>query len=129
MRELGRNLVRQVKLLEAESIFRESLAVAQNTQPDSWYTFQNRWLLGGVLVRQAKYAEAEPLLVQGYAGMRAREATAPSGGPASLTETAKQLVGFYEQRSRRQEAAAWRTRLGQPGLDATMPNGLEVFAP
>jgi tetratricopeptide (TPR) repeat protein len=127
MRRLARNLGNQVKWPEAESVLRESLAVTEKTEPDSWYTFQNRWLLGGALVRQGKYAEAEPLLLQGYEGMRAREATVSSNGRASLSEAAKQLVQIYEKGGRSQDAALWKARLGLPDPDESMPNGLDAF--
>jgi tetratricopeptide (TPR) repeat protein len=127
IRALGWNLLRQERWSDAEPIFRESLAIATKTEPDSWYTFNNQWLLGGALVRQGKYAEAEPLLVQGYEGMRAREATVPSGR-ANLTAGVKRLISIYEQRQRWHDAASWRARLGLPDPDATMPNGLEAFA-
>jgi serine/threonine protein kinase len=128
MSGLARNLLNQKKWSDAESVLRESLAVSEKTEPDSWFTFQNRWLLGMALVCQGKYANAEPLLVAGYEGMRAREATVPSGGPAGPIEAAKQLVQIYEKRGRWQDAASWRARLGLPGLDPPMPNGRDAFA-
>ena len=41
--------------------------------PDDWRTFNARSLLGGSLLGQKKYAEAEPLLLSGYEGMKQRE--------------------------------------------------------
>ena len=75
---------------------------------------------------QGKYAEAEPLLLQGYEGMRAREATVPSGR-ANLTAGVKRLISIYEQRQRWHDATLWKARLGLPDLDA-MPNGTDAFA-
>ena len=80
------------------------------------------------MVREGKYTEAEPLLVRGYEGMRAREATVQGTARDSLTEGAKRLVGIYEQRGRRKEAAAWRERLGLANPEKTMPNGVDAFA-
>jgi len=128
MSGLARNLLNQKKWSDAETVLRESLAVSEKTEPDSWFTFQNRWLLGSSLVCQGKYADAEPLLVEGYEGMRAREATVLSGGPKGPIEAAKQLVQIYEKRGRWRDAASWRARLGLPGLDAAMPNGTDAFA-
>ncbi len=34
-------------------------------------------LLGGALLGQGRYAEAEPLVIGGYEGMKAREAKIP----------------------------------------------------
>jgi eukaryotic-like serine/threonine-protein kinase len=92
MLRLAGDLLKQEKWSEAESVLRERLAITEKAEPDFFFTFQDRWLLGSSLARQGKYAEAEPLLLQGYEGMRAREATAPGAGRASLTEAAKRLI-------------------------------------
>ena len=41
-------------------------------------TFHTRSLLGGALLGQKKYADAEPLLTTGYEGMKQREQTMPA---------------------------------------------------
>ena len=41
----------------------------ENTQPDVWTTFNTQSLLGGA-PGQKKFAEAEPLLLAGYEGMK-----------------------------------------------------------
>jgi hypothetical protein len=41
-------------------------------RPDEWTTFNTRSLFRGSLLGQKKYAEAEPLSVSGYEGMKAR---------------------------------------------------------
>ena len=42
-----------------------------------WTTFNTKSLLGASLLGQKKYAEAEPLLVAGYSGLKQREAKIP----------------------------------------------------
>src|SRR5262249_2713218 len=64
MRGLG--LIQQGKWAEAEAILRECLAIREKVQPDEWTTFNTRSLLGGSLLGQKKYAEAEPLIISGY---------------------------------------------------------------
>src|SRR5262249_11878259 len=68
---LGRNLLLQHKHGEAEQALRDALATAAKTQPDAWTTGRTQSLLGGALLGQQKYAEAEPLLRQGYQGLKA----------------------------------------------------------
>ena len=80
MASLGLNLIRQQKWGEAESILRECLAIREKAQPDDWSTFNTRSLLGGSLIGQKKFAEAEPLILAGYEGMKAREAKIPAAG-------------------------------------------------
>jgi hypothetical protein len=50
----------------------------------SWLTFNTQSLLGGALLGQKKYAEAEPLLVKGYEGLKTREKTIPKQGGGEL---------------------------------------------
>ena len=61
----------------AEPLLRECLAIRTKTQPDVWSTFSTQSLLGGSLLGQGKFAEAEPLVVSGYEGLKAREARIP----------------------------------------------------
>ena len=51
---------------------------AKSRIPDDWLTFNARSLLGGSLLGQKKYAEAEPLLLSGYEGMKQREDKIPA---------------------------------------------------
>jgi hypothetical protein len=57
-------------------------------QPDDWQRFRAESLLGASLAGQKKYAEAEPLLLEGYRGMLTRReqigAPAPPNGPFSF---------------------------------------------
>ena len=48
-------------------------------------------MLGGALLGQKKYAEAEPLLLAGYEGMKQREAKIPPEGKVRLTEALERL--------------------------------------
>ena len=77
MAQLGLNLIQQRKWAEAETVLRECLAIREKAQPDDWSTFNTRSLLGGSLLGQKKFAEAEPLILAGYEGMKAREDKIP----------------------------------------------------
>ncbi|MBV9267677.1 MAG: tetratricopeptide repeat-containing protein, partial [Acidobacteriaceae bacterium] len=63
----------QGKFTQAESLAREALELNRKKQPNSWQRFRAESLLGASLAGQEKYAEAEPLLVDGYEGMIARK--------------------------------------------------------
>ena len=63
-------------------------------------------LLGEALRGQCRYAEAEPLLVAGYEGLEAREATIPPPGRPQLAEAADRVVALYEAWGRPEQAAA-----------------------
>src|SRR5262249_20158526 len=54
----------------AEPLLRECLTIREKQEPDAWMTPNTQSLLGGALLGQKKYADAEPLLVKGYDGMK-----------------------------------------------------------
>ena len=114
----GELAVASLKLLacerykDAESYLRECLTIRAKTEPDAWTTFNTQSMLGGALLGQKKYAEAEPLILQGYEGMKAREAKVPPPARERLTEAAQRIVQLYEAWGKPDQAAAWRAKLG-----------------
>jgi serine/threonine protein kinase len=115
---IGSNLLQQKKWADAEAVLRECLAIREKKQPDAWTTF-NAWsLLGAAHLGQQHYAEAEPLLLAGYQGMRRREATIPNEGKIRLPEAAARLVQLYEAWGKEAEAGRWRKEL-EAGKAAT----------
>jgi eukaryotic-like serine/threonine-protein kinase len=112
---LGRTQIQLKQWNEAESLFRECLAIRQNTLPEHWVSFNTQSLLGEVLLGQRKFAEAEPLLLQGYEGMKARQHTIPALGIIRISETRERLVELYTDWHAAQpdqgydaQAALWR---------------------
>jgi hypothetical protein len=106
---------------------RDCLKVRQQKQPDVWTTFNTQSMLGGSLLGQKKYAEAEPLLLEGYQGMKQREAQIPKAGQARLGEALDRLVELYEAWDKKAEAAKWRAvRDGKTPASATTCRGLLV---
>ena len=98
----------------AEPILRECLAIRGRLLPDDWWTFHTRSQLGGSLLGQKKFAEAEPFILQGYEGLKAREAKIPAPSRKRLAEAAERVVKLYEAWGKPDKAAEWRRRLG-PG--------------
>jgi hypothetical protein len=110
MATFGLSLIRQGKWSAAEPILRESLAIREKGQPEEWSTFNTRSLLGGCLLGQKKYAEAEPLILSGYEGMKAREAGIPVPGKPRLTEAAERVAKLYAAWGKKEKADQWRAR-------------------
>jgi hypothetical protein len=79
--------------------------------PHSWNTFNTQSLLGGALLGQQKYAEAEPLLLMGYEGMKVREAMIPrsDGGDLRIPEAIDRLIELYTAMNKPEEAKRWQT--------------------
>jgi hypothetical protein len=94
-----------------EPLARQALAVFEQKTPNDWRTFEIRSLLGGSLLGQGKYAEAEPLLIQGYEGMKAREATMPAPLRKHVAEAGARVVRLFEASGQKDRAAEWRREL------------------
>jgi serine/threonine protein kinase len=116
LRRLGRNLLNQSRWSDAEPILRECLAIHEKALPDDWLRFDAVSLLGGALAGQGRHAEAEPLVVQGFEGMKAREARIPALGRPLLAEAAERVVQLYEAWDKPGEAKAWAVKLGLADL-------------
>jgi eukaryotic-like serine/threonine-protein kinase len=79
-------------------------------------------LLGATLLSQGRYAEAEPLVVTGYEGIKAREAKIPALSKPALARAAERVVGLYEAWGKPKQAKAWKEKLRLDDLPA------DVFA-
>src|SRR5262249_42954385 len=108
MAKLGTNLIRQQKYAEAQRILAACLAIRNKIAPDDWTTFNTRSVLGGALLGQRKFSEAEPLLMQGYEGMKAREAKIPAASRVRLIQALERLMQLYEAWEKKPQAAQWR---------------------
>jgi tetratricopeptide (TPR) repeat protein len=110
---LFRNLIRQEKFGEAEQIARQRLDIRLKNAPDAWAVFLLKSHIGESLLGQEKFAEAEPLLVEGYEGLKARQDEIGSNAPTRQTAVLGNLVKLYETWGKPDEAAKWREVLDQ----------------
>jgi tetratricopeptide (TPR) repeat protein len=105
---LGRLQLREHKYAEAESTLRGALRGHEEAMPDSWERYDCQSMLGGSLEGQAKFAEAEPLLLSGYEGVTRRQATIPVQERRVLSETRERIVQLYEAWQKPEKARQWR---------------------
>jgi hypothetical protein len=68
-------------------------------------------ILRAVLCGQKNYTEAEPLLVQGYEGMKRQEALLQVAWKRRMAEAGERVVRFYEVTKQPEKARAWREKL------------------
>ncbi len=68
-------------------------------------------MLGGSLLGQKKYADAEPLLLKGYEGMKQREKSITKGGETRIPEALDRLIELYTATNKPDEAKKWRKEL------------------
>ncbi|HSU56828.1 MAG TPA: serine/threonine-protein kinase [Candidatus Dormibacteraeota bacterium] len=106
-------LLYEKKSEEAEPFARELLALDEKMAPDHWYKFSARNFLGAALLGQKKYAEAEPLLLSAYEGMKQREDKIPANDKVRLQEAIQSLVQLYEETGQSEKAAEWNKKLAE----------------
>jgi tetratricopeptide (TPR) repeat protein len=124
---------------EAEPLLRECLEIRVKTIPDDWRVPNTRSMLGGAILacaeldpalnsaaRADRLREAEPLLLDGYAGLKDNASVptpAQTGGFDRRREALERVVRLYEVwdkaepgRGHDAKAAEWRKRLdADPG--------------
>jgi hypothetical protein len=114
----GQFLLQYQQPAAAEPFLRESLTICQKHWPDHWMTFHIHTLVGASLLRQGKYAAAEPLLLQGYEGMQARENSMQQADREQILVALQHLIQLYQAWGRGEAAERYRAllaaRLAQP---------------
>jgi tetratricopeptide (TPR) repeat protein len=119
---LGLNLTRQEKWTRAAPLLHECLAIREKTQPDAWNTFNTMSMLGGALLGQKRYTEAESLLLKGYEGMKKREESIPPQGTTRLPEALDRLIELYTATNKPDEVEKWQAeRAKYPAEKALLP--------
>jgi hypothetical protein len=113
---LSVNLQLQHRYSEAEQPAREATALYE--QKDTKRSDEVEWrlpyvknVLGGALLGQKKYAEAEPPLVQGYEGMKRGEATMTANWRYRLPEAGDRVIRYYEETNQLEKAREWREKI------------------
>jgi serine/threonine protein kinase len=105
---LALNLLLQERYGDAERIAREAIAIDQIEKYRHFYWMS---VLGAALLGQKKYADAEPLLLQGYGGMKQWEVGQPAGGRRLLVDAGERVVRFYQVTGQPEKARAWCEKL------------------
>ncbi len=100
----------QGKFTESEPLSREAMQTDREKQPDDWQGFRAESLLGASLAGQKKYAEAEPLLLEGYQGMLARKERMMVEDWYHLDRAREWLVQLYQAWGKPQKAAEWKKK-------------------
>jgi tetratricopeptide (TPR) repeat protein len=109
--DLAHVLVLEGKHVEAQPFALECLTIRQQAIPENWRTFNIQSILGGSLLGQFKYADAEPLLLAGYDGLKKCEDKIPPAGKFRLKEAAQRLLQLYQAVGPPDKAAEWQKKL------------------
>ncbi len=115
-----------------EPLLREALTIREKEEPDAWTTFNTKSMFGGALLGQKKYADAEPLLLAGYEGMKQREAAIPSKGKIRILEALERLAQLYTDwhvaepdKGYDIKAAEWQKKMKELQAATATPSGTE----
>jgi hypothetical protein len=100
----------------------EALVIRGAATPHDWERYEAMSLLGEPLPGEGRHSDAEPLVLAGYEGMKAREARIAVLERTRLRQAAEWVVHLYEAGNQPEQAAAWKVKLGMPDLPA------DVFA-
>ena len=76
----------------AEFTSRECLRLREAKQPGDWTRYDTMSQLGAALTGQKKYAQAEPFLIGGYDGIKARERKVPAPHKKELAAALRRIV-------------------------------------
>jgi tetratricopeptide (TPR) repeat protein len=107
----------QGKFAESEALARDALQFFRAKQPDDWQTFFAQSVLGASVAGLGRYAEAEPLLLDGYRGMVDRKDRIIVPYLYYLDRAGEWVVQLYEKWGDRDQAAQWRTRVSAARTD------------
>lgn len=131
---LGVDLLRQEKWVEAETVLRECLALQEKLidkapvalAPNEprvvpWRVAHVKSMLGKALAGQKKFAQAEPLLLAGYEGMKKQQPAIPAAYSSCLPEGAQWLAQFYDACAKPEKAEEWRALAAGKSKDNRKP--------
>ena len=109
--QLAEVLTKAGQQTEATAMLRECLEIREKNLPKgNWRIGTARSLLGGSLVQQGKFAEAEPLVLTGYE-LLTKAAESP---PERLEEAHGRVVELYEKWGKKKQAEEWRKKRTAP---------------
>jgi hypothetical protein len=105
LRLLALHYEREGRDAEAERRFAEALAQLRKSCPETdWEVGRAKSELGGRLAARGAFADAEPLLLEGYGALAGDERTAAG----VLRDARVRVVRLYEAWGRQADAVRWR---------------------
>ncbi|MGO9271051.1 MAG: tetratricopeptide repeat protein [Terriglobia bacterium] len=100
----------QGRFAASEPLARGAVESDRKMRPNDWQRFFAESLLGSSLAGQKKYAEAEPLLLEGYRGMEARKERIAVPNRYYLDRAREWLVQLYQAWGKPAKAAEWKKK-------------------
>ncbi|HEV2495736.1 MAG TPA: tetratricopeptide repeat protein [Terriglobia bacterium] len=108
--DLALAYVSENRFARSEPLAREALETETKVQPDNWQRFRAESLLGASLAGEKKYAEAEPLLLEGYQGMLARKNVIDVPDRYHMKLAHRWIVQLYQAWGKPDKATQWKKK-------------------
>jgi len=99
------------KLPEAEANARDLMRICKSELANDWRVYDSESILGSVLTAKGNYAEAGPLLLDGYQGMQFRSDKISPRLKPRIQRAGERVVQFYDASGDSAKAANWKKRL------------------
>jgi len=106
----GEVRLQEKRYAEAETELREALLTYEKIAPETWPRFRTQFEVGAALSGQARYAEAEPLLLSGYQGLTRLRSTTPAVERLPPGEMEAMVAGMYQKWGKSDRAAEWKAK-------------------
>ncbi|MBS0263785.1 MAG: tetratricopeptide repeat protein [Planctomycetes bacterium] len=124
--DLALNHLKKREPERAEALLREALRAYEKQLPDDWRRFEIMGLLGEALSIQARFEEAEPLVLESFAGMEARHTRVTVDAWPRRPLARRRVVPLYEAWGKPALTAKWRQ---EPATEASGQPPPKIAAP
>jgi hypothetical protein len=101
----------QREYAKAERLAVTALDAYKNATTDTWHRYESEAILGASLAGQNKYADGEPMLLSGYAGMVRCQTNIPAGSRFKVKSAGTWIVRLYADSHRKRNVEGWREKL------------------
>ena len=105
---VGRLRLRQHRYSEAEAALREGMQGSGKDAPVPWQRYEMQSMLGASLMGQARFEEAEPLLLSAYQALTQHQHEIPWESRSAVEQTSRRIIKLYKSWGKTEKAEAWR---------------------
>lgn len=111
MGDLGWLYVVEGRYTEAEPLVQEAANQFEKAASDDWELYRVMCAQGAILAGQKQYAQAEPLLLNGYQKMLERKAIIPAYLQFALADAKQRIVKLYDDWGKPDKANEWQKKI------------------
>ena len=98
---------------EAAPLLEECLEIRKKIAPTFWLTYNTMSMLGAAYLGKKQFDQAEPLLMEGYEGLKEHQGDIPLPARIRLVEAVQRLIDLHSALDREDEVAKWKSELAK----------------